>query len=82
MNGGAIQTFCLSKSTDAGCKLGEFLNPLPQDPSGNSDEGFFYSSNGLTYTIYAYRESEVVPRCGDHPDELARLVDVMCVHGP
>jgi hypothetical protein len=67
----------LQQGDDAGCQLSEFLDPLPRTRRG-SDKGYFYSSNGVEYTIYAYRESEVVPACNEHPDELADLVDVMC----
>jgi 4-amino-4-deoxy-L-arabinose transferase-like glycosyltransferase len=81
-NGGIIQTFCSSKASDAGCRLSEFLDPLPKDPSGNQTKGYFYSSNGLQYAIYAYRESDAVPECDEHPEDLADLVDVMCVKGP
>jgi len=81
-NGGIIQTFCSSKTSDAGCQLSEFLDPLPRDPSGSQTKGYFYSSNGVEYALYAYRESEAVPDCDEHPDDLADLVDLMCVQGP
>jgi 4-amino-4-deoxy-L-arabinose transferase-like glycosyltransferase len=81
-NGGAIQTLCSSRTSDAGCRLSEVLSPLPRDPSGSQDQGYFYSSNGSTYALYAYRETETVPSCADHPERLARLASVMCIHGP
>jgi 4-amino-4-deoxy-L-arabinose transferase-like glycosyltransferase len=81
-NGGAIQPLCTGPKRDAGCRLSEFLDPMPQNPTGDHAKGYFYASNGLTYRIFAYRESDVVPQCNERPEDLADLVDLMCVKGP
>ena len=81
-NGGAVQTFCANENRDVGCQLSEFLDPMPRNPAADPARGYFYSSNGVDYTIYAYRESDVVAQCDEHPDELADLVDLMCVKDP
>jgi 4-amino-4-deoxy-L-arabinose transferase-like glycosyltransferase len=82
-NGAGIQTLCSYKGDDVGCKLEEFLVPLPQDPSGDSTtNGYFYESNGSSYTIYALRESTLFPECGAKPSHLSYLPSVLCAHGP
>ncbi len=82
-NGGGIQTLCSYKDDDVGCKLQEFLPTLPQDPAGDSTKnGYFYQSDGATYTIYALRESAVFPECEEKPSHLESLPSVLCAHGP
>jgi hypothetical protein len=52
--GGNIQTVCTYKDIDAGCKLEEFLNPIPSDPAGDAvKNGYWYSSDGKTFTLVA-----------------------------
>lgn len=82
-NGGGIQTLCVFREFDVGCELEEVRKPLPEDPLGNpTDNGYFYSSNGRTYTIYARRDSERFPPCDQHPDHLAHLDSLLCARGP
>jgi 4-amino-4-deoxy-L-arabinose transferase-like glycosyltransferase len=81
--GGGVQTLCVYKDEDVGCKLKEFLPDIPVDPLGEpTTTGYFYSSDGKTYTIYAERETETAPGCPDHPEHLAQLGPLMCVKGP
>jgi 4-amino-4-deoxy-L-arabinose transferase-like glycosyltransferase len=82
-NGGGIQTLCAFKDSDVGCDLDEFLDPLPEDPLGEeTNNGYFYSSDGSFYTIFARRESEALPACAEHPQHLQHLSSLLCVHGP
>jgi hypothetical protein len=82
-NNGGIQTLCVYKKDDVGCKLEEIQKPLPVDPlPPPTDNGYFYSSDGKTYEIYSLRESNVLPPCPDHPEHLARLPGILCVKGP
>jgi hypothetical protein len=60
--GGNIQSVCTYEDIDAGCKLKEFLNPIPEDPLGSSTiNGYWYSSDGTTYTLVAGMESATYP---------------------
>jgi len=82
-NGGGIQTLCVYRNDDVGCKLMEFLDPLPQDPAGDSNtNGYFYQSDGSTYAIYALRQSTAVPECAERPPHLKSLPSVLCARGP
>lgn len=82
-NGGGIQTLCVYRDGDVGCELEDRLDPLPEDPLGEATvNGYFYSSDGRTYTIFAARESNLFPPCDQHPDHLKHLNSVLCVKGP
>ena len=77
-----IQSLCAFDPQDAGCALREVLDPLPQDPLGNPVEnGYFYTSDGETYTLYALREGDQAPECGDHPQHLKDLDSLICISG-
>ena len=81
-NAGAVQTLCVYPE-DTGCALKEASPTLPEDPLGDATtNGYFYSSDGRTYTLYALRESSTVRECDEHPDFLNRLPSVYCVRGP
>jgi len=58
-NGGSIQTMCVYEDDDKGCDLKEVLGDeeegILQDPLGAAD-GYWYASNGKTYTIWMVRE--------------------------
>ena len=80
---GGIQTFCVYREIDAGCKLDEFLSQLPQDPLGNpAKNGYHYTSDGSEYTVYAQREADQAPQCAEHPAPLKSFKSLMCVTGP
>lgn len=82
-SGDSIQTLCNYREFDAGCKLSDYLDPLPLDPLGEpTKNGYFYASNGATYAMYGLRESEAVPECPSIPDHLRPLGSVICLTGP
>jgi hypothetical protein len=81
--GGGIQTLCVYKDADKGCALEDVLSTLPTDPLGDaSTNGYWYKSDGTTYTLYAQRESNAVPQCPDHPQHLQKFKSLMCVLSP
>ena len=78
-----IQTLCVFPEFDVGCDLLEVLNQLASDPIGDqSTNGYWYASDGRTYTLYGQRESESFPECLDHPDFLQDFDSVLCFSGP
>lgn len=80
---GNIQTLCAFADTDAGCALLDVLDPIPEDPLGDPVQmGYFYASDGQSYTVFALRESEEFLPCPEHPAHLEGLPGVMCVSGP
>jgi hypothetical protein len=83
-NGGGIQTLCVFPEADIGCALNEVMEEIPKDPleGDASIIGYFYSSNGETYTIYANRESDAYAACDERPEHVAHLRSVMCIHSP
>lgn len=81
-NDGALQTLCVYPE-DTGCALQEIAETLPEDPLGDATtNGYFYASDGATYTIYAQRESSTLPQCDEHPGFLDKFPGVLCVRGP
>jgi hypothetical protein len=79
---GNVQTLCVFKEFDLGCKLEPLLNPLPVDPLGEqTTNGYWYTSDGTTYTVYAQRESDLVPECSEHP-QFIKAKSLMCVRPP
>ncbi len=81
-NGGGVQTLCVYPE-DAGCELESVMDQIPEDPLGEpGTNGYFYSSDGDSFSVYATRESEEVPACPEHPDHLARFSSLLCVRGP
>jgi hypothetical protein len=81
--GGSIQSLCAFKEFDVGCELESVIDPLPVDPLGDpAVNGYWYVSDGATYTIYAIREGILVPECFEHPDHLNDFESVMCALSP
>jgi hypothetical protein len=82
-NGGGVQSLCAYVDNDAGCDLKDVLDPLPVDPLGDSAKnGYFYSSDGTSYVVYAQRETEEFVACLEHPEHLAHFSSLLCVQGP
>ena len=78
-----IQTLCVFEDVDIGCALKDVLDPIPQDPLGDAaTNGYFYQSDGDAYTLYAIRESELLPACDEQPQHLAAFDSILCLRGP
>ena len=65
-NGGNVQTMCAYQDLDIGCDLKEVLSDgeedILEDPLGESlVNGYWYASDGETYTIWALREGPANP---------------------
>jgi hypothetical protein len=84
--GGNIQTVCTYKEIDAGCKLEEFLNPIPSDPAGDAvKNGYWYSSDGKTFTLVAAVEqptSTTPGKCEQRFAEHTKKTNLYCLTGP
>ena len=82
-NESTLQTLCVFPEFDVGCELLEVLNQLPQDPLDDaSTNGYWYVSDGATYTLYGQRESDALPECIDHPEFLLDFGSLLCFSGP
>ncbi len=82
-NEGTIQTLCVYTEFDVGCGLLDVRNELPADPVGDaSTNGYWYVSDGSTYTLYAQREGDTFPECIEHPEFLMDIESVLCFSGP
>ena len=82
-NEGTIQTLCVFTEFDVGCGLLEVFDELPADPVGDaSANGYWYASDGSTYTLYSQRESASFPECLEHPEFLVEIESLLCISGP
>jgi hypothetical protein len=80
---GGIQSLCVYEDADVGCELREFLDPLPADPLGDPGRnGYFYRSDGETYTVFAQKEADALAECDEHPEHLSGFDNVYCIKGP
>lgn len=80
---GNIQSLCVFRDADAGCGLDRFLSPIPVDPLGDATKnGYFYSSTGSDYALYALREGKKLPECPEHPEHLGAIKSLYCIQGP
>ncbi len=81
--GGTIQTLCVLPEFDKGCELEDVMAAIPSDPLGEpSVNGYWYVSDGSSYTLYARREAERLPDCTDHPDFLSHVPSLICFSAP
>ena len=79
---GDLQSLCVFRELDVGCAFRSVAD-LPEDPLGDAGvNGYFYSSNGAAYTIYAQRETGAFPACDEHPEFLRQFEGLLCVMGP
>ena len=77
-----VQTLCVLQELDVGCALLDEA-PLPEDPLGDAAaNGYFYTSDGESYVVYAQRESEMFPACEEHPEFLQHFGSLLCVQVP
>jgi hypothetical protein len=84
-NGGAIQTMCTYQEFDAGCKLKDVLDPLPEDPLGDpAKNGYWYSSDGKKFTLIAAVDSpaNATPdKCDERFSQHTAKTNLYCVKG-
>jgi hypothetical protein len=83
---GAAQPLCIYSQRDAGCKLQEFLQPLPKDLMASllTCRGYMYSSDGDSFTLYAGLETGPVGEgtCPSVPPPLVGVQYLQCFSGP
>ena len=76
-----LQSFCRYKELDAGCKVTEVLNALPQDP--DTTRTYYYVSNGDSFTLWVQMDQPApqsdCPKNGPKPGIDA--AHVYCVQG-
>lgn len=71
--GGNFQTLCTYVDIDAGCDIREVMAELPSDPTG-ANIGYFYRSDGGSYTIASVWEGDITPPTGFECPEDAEQV--------
>lgn len=81
-----VQTLCVYEDADAGCKLRPYLDPIPVDVLGDPlNNGYWYESDGLTYTLYAAMETNVgidESSCpSPRPERLQKAFALLCIPG-
>jgi len=71
--GGNLQTACIYQEIDAGCKMKDFIDPIPSDPRGDAGaNGYWYNSDGKSYTLIADMELPANATPQDCPDEAVK----------
>jgi len=82
---GNAQPLCGSPQSDAGCKLDEFLQPLPRAPlSGRGCYEYWYASDGQSFVLYAALETKEVVggQCPSVPQRFSGVERLYCLSGP
>lgn len=86
--GGGTQTMCVYMELDKGCELKEVLDDgeggILEDPLGDpSTNGYWYASDGRSYTIWMLREGPSNPGdpvCSEAPpDPLRKKGSLFCI---
>jgi hypothetical protein len=83
-----VHALCADKSVDPGCQFEAYLNPVPMDARGDpAQNGYWYESDGLSYTLYMAMESgDGLDESGcpqPRPKELANVAHLYCARiGP
>jgi hypothetical protein len=81
--GGNLQGACSYPGMDKLCMFSEKLGlDTLVDPRGDAHQyGYFYESNGNSFTLYATFETEPLPQeaCASTPSGLASLPNLVCV---
>jgi hypothetical protein len=68
-----LQTVCTYQALDAGCKLKDQIEVIPEDPAGGN-AGYFYQSDGRSFILAAQWEgSEEPPEGFDCPTRLPHI---------
>jgi len=76
-----VQSFCVFRGLDVGCRVDEVLDPIPQDPAHGAT--YYYLSDGTSFVLFATLEGAPVPsQCPDPvPPMLPRDRNIYCVQG-
>jgi len=82
-----MQPLCIYPQRGAGCKLREFLQPLPREPRSSSTcFGYSYrcASDGQSFTLYAVMETGSMGGwlCASVPPQFAGVQHLYCANGP
>ena len=78
---GNIQTFCVFKDLDVGCKLGDVIGSVPADPLGEPlRNGPWYQSDGSYAKIYVSFEQDIPPEqvCETDNVDLSQKPNLVC----
>lgn len=80
---GKVQSVCYYDD-DAGCSLYSIIGPIPVDPRGIGNNGYWYRSDGTRFTLYAVLEEEAraEERCAERPDHIDIPGEVVCLDRP
>ena len=85
-SGGNTQTLCVYQDIDAGCKIRDFLDPIPPDPAGDPGaNGYWYRSDGKSYTVAAAMDTPANATpfiCDPEMPKIVRRTTLYCVTGP
>ena len=82
-----LQTLCAYEELDAFCKMKDYIDPFPADPSGDPGKnGYWYISDGKKYTIVAAMDLPANATPQDCPEITARHLgadkpNLYCVSG-
>jgi hypothetical protein len=83
---GNVQTLCVFKDLDVGCKLKDVIpSGPPQDPLGSPIEnGYWFSSDGSSLKIYASMEQDVPSdqQCQTDNVDLLKKSNLICLTVP
>src|SRR5437868_288267 len=83
---GNVQTLCVFKDLDEGCKLQDVLPAgPPTDPLGNGVEnGYWYASDGNSLKLYASMEGDVPAeqQCQTDNVDLEKKSNLVCLTAP
>jgi hypothetical protein len=83
--GGNLQSMCVYKDDDAGCKLKDFIDPIPTDPLGDpAANGYWYASDGKAYTLIAAMElpANAMPQnCPEAAAKHTKKTNLYCLSG-
>lgn len=83
---GNVQTICAFKELDVGCRFKNTLGKdVPLDPLGDPvKNGYWYSSDGNTVTVYANLESPppADEKCPTNDTELKKKANLICAKAP
>jgi len=84
--GGNLQSLCVYKDIDAGCKLAPNLGgKLPEDPFGDpTKNGYWFESSGQRIKFYAALEGDIpdTEKCPTSNVDLRKKQNLICVEAP